>query len=104
MTLSKEQFEELDNFILNHNPTNKWKPIMSYNDMVNGKEIYLNLKEKEGQYYEICGTDGGGYTCYALYKSKVGIIYLFTISIQTLTSYFIVDDNYFNNVIVSYSP
>jgi len=34
MTLSKEQFEELDNFILNHNPTNKWKPIMSYNDMV----------------------------------------------------------------------
>jgi hypothetical protein len=71
------QYEYLYKFITNNKPTIDINDFsISWSDLYMGKELYNKFKKSHNPNYEIFGSNGLGYTCFALYKSKEQNIYL----------------------------
>jgi len=97
MSLSKEQYETLDKFIADKTPCTDDSLAISNNDLINGKQIYdemkANMVDGEAE-YTIFGEDGMGYTCYALYRpANSEKIYLIVVWIQGLRMWMEIKDN-----------
>jgi hypothetical protein len=93
-----DTIETVEEFIKHNKPSDNsiHENCISYRDIDNGKKIYNKLKDLSGNDYEIFGSNGMGYTSFALYKSKKNIIYMISIRIQTIVNYYLINENSFN--------
>jgi len=94
MSLIEEQYNELEDFIQKTESENYINAISHY-DLENGKNIYNLMKTEKGPKYEIFGSDGCGYHCYALYKARNDNIYFIYVSIQTLKNWKLIESESF---------
>ena len=94
MPLSEDCITELEEFIVENmsSPRDKICGGLSRNDLLYGVNIYKKIKTISGPYYEIFGSNALGYTCYSLYKSKDGNIYIVQVNMQKLDSYCLVNN------------
>jgi hypothetical protein len=103
MALTKEQFEEIDNFIfINHPRSYKSEQALKYgmfsvDSLEYGKDVFKEMQKTREQKYCIIHTNNSGFQNCALYKSKTGQIYIIVVDFQTICSYVIVNDiNWFD--------
>lgn len=84
--LSSENIIQIENFIRNN--VEKKENLCISNSGLNNAFIYFEKIDKLpiNSYY-IFDSAAMGYTCYSIYKSTSGQIYIIVISIQNLTSY-----------------
>ena len=76
----EKMYEYLDTFIENNQPTDGISGMsISHRDLVSGKKLYNEMKNDPKIRYEIFGSNGGGYTCFSLYKNKGNHVYLIVI-------------------------
>lgn len=96
---NKELYEYLDKFISENEPTdNIGKFSISGRDLRYGKKMYNEMKNYPFPNYEIFGSNGGGYTCFGLYKSKDQKIYVIEVDVQEPNNYVLIEDeNCFGN-------
>jgi hypothetical protein len=81
---------ELEEFIKNNKP--REYPSISLPDYPTAKSYLETIKNDEpGSYYKF-GSNGMGYLCYAYYKALNSEIYVITVSIQSLSSYALLDE------------
>ena len=95
MPITEEQITVLDTFISNNEPDPNDKEEsrgISIDDLKNGINEYKILRKKKGPEYEIFGSNAMGYNCYSLYKSRQNKIYVFSVYMQTLKTYYIIED------------
>ena len=90
MSLTVEQINHLEEFLLNNQP--KKRPVLSHENFENGLEIYKTLLNKPTKTRIIFGSESGGYMCYALYKSQNGKIYGLSAWMNELQSYYIIEN------------
>jgi hypothetical protein len=94
MTLTQEQFDELDNFIninVEINGLNIMRSMsIEYTNYC--KKLYEKIKKETGPIYYKIGTTS--YTTYAIYKSSNQKIYLICVFFQSFESYFTMKDEY----------
>jgi hypothetical protein len=83
MSLSLEQINELEVFILKNNSNDS--PAISPQHQEMQREILEKVKNGPIGSFEIFG--GNGFSSYAYYKAQNGKLYLITSFIQELTSY-----------------
>ena len=86
--------EKLEVYMANHDPLNNHQYLaMSYMDIENGKNTFINLKQNNvEQPYIIFGSNGSGYQCFALYKALNNKIYLFVVIMQDIESYELIEN------------
>jgi len=91
---NKKMYEDLDKFISETSPSdNIHEFAISSRDLRNGKKIYNEMKNDPLPNYKIFGSNGGGYTCFGLYKSKEQNMYIIVIDVQTPTDYIKIEDD-----------
>ena len=98
-THKQKIYDELDKFITDNEPTENIRDFaISGRDLYDGKKMYNTMKNDPNPKYEIFGSNGGGYTCFGLYKSKDQNMYIIIVSVQTPVHYVkIEDDTIFSN-------
>ena len=90
----QKMYEELDKFIAENEPTeNIGQFAISGRDLNDGKKMYNEMKNDPKPNYEIFGSNGGGYTCFGLCKSKDQNMYIIVVDIQTPTDYIKIEDD-----------
>jgi hypothetical protein len=86
-THKQKLYDELDKFISENEPAEKIRQFdIPDRDYCDGKKMYNKMKNDPNPKYEIFGSNGGGYTCFGLYKSKEQNMYIFKV-VQTDTDY-----------------
>ena len=86
-THKQKIYDELDKFISENEPAENIRQFdISDRDYCDGKKMYNKMKNDPSPKYEIFGSNGGGYTCFCLYKSKDQNMYIFKV-VQTDTDY-----------------
>lgn len=96
MSISEEMCDILDEFIKDTVESDSiYQFCISSRDLNYGKKVYNKLKnsEEKSASYELFGSNGAGYTAFALYKSKEDIIYVIRVSVDTPTDYIKIDVN-----------
>ena len=98
-THKQKIYDELDKFITDNEPTENIREFaISGRDLCDGKKMYNTMKNDPNPKYEIFGSNGGGYQCFGLYKSKDQNMYIIEVSVQTPVHYVkIEDDTIFGN-------
>lgn len=92
--IQNNPYDLIEDFISKNKPTNNIHSFaISCGDLYNGKILYNKMVNNNKQHYEIFGSNGMGYTCFALYKSLNNSIYMIVVSIQTPTHYVLIKDN-----------
>jgi hypothetical protein len=89
-TYKQSMYDELDKFIAETPPSeNKRQFGISCSDLYDGKKLYSEMKNDSNPNpkYEIFGSNGCGYQCFGLYKSKDKNMYIIEVQIQTPTNY-----------------
>jgi hypothetical protein len=96
---NKKMYEYLDKFISETPPSDNIHEFqISCRDLRDGKKMYNKMRNDPFPNYEIFGSNGGGYTCFGLYKSKDQKMYVIVVDIQTPTDYVIIEnENCFGN-------
>lgn len=92
--LSEDLIQIVEAFIAKNEPTknNDIKSGISCNDLLYGKNMYNQINLKDSPDLEKFGSNAFGYTCYSLYNSVSGQIYVFNIYMGTLMSYVKIDN------------
>ena len=90
--LDDSKKNELEQFIQNNIPGGY--PSISFPDYPTAKRYLETIKNDEPGSYYIFGSNGMGYLCYAYYKALNSQIYVITVSIQSLSSYTLLDENH----------
>lgn len=86
-THKQKIYDELDKFISENEPAENIRQFdIPDRDYCDGKKMYKEMKNDPNPKYEIFGSNGGGYTCFGLYKSKEQNMYIFKV-VQTDTDY-----------------
>jgi hypothetical protein len=86
-THKQKKYYELDKFISENEPAENIRQFdIPDRDYCDGKKMYNKMKNDPNPKYEIFGSNGGGYTCFVLYKSKDQNMYIFKV-VQTDTDY-----------------
>jgi hypothetical protein len=76
----EKMYKYLDTFIENNQATDGISRMSIFHkDLVSGKKLYNEMKNNPKIHYEIFGSNGMGYTSFALYKNKENHIYLIKI-------------------------
>jgi hypothetical protein len=88
--LSECQIQELEEFILNHNPK-PFAQAISISDLQYGRKMYIKYKTSPGPIYVIFGCSS--ITNYTWYKSPTGKTYAFEVSYQEPYNYDVVEDD-----------
>jgi hypothetical protein len=92
-THKQKIYDELDKFISENEPAeNIGQFDISGRDYCDGKKMYNKMKNDNPK-YEIFGSNGGGYTCFGLYKSKDQNIYIIKVIVQIPTDYVKIEDD-----------
>jgi hypothetical protein len=94
-THKQKIYDELDKFISETHPSDNIRQFdISDRDYCHGKKMYNEMKNdpNPSPKYEIFGSNGGGYTCFGLYKSKNKNIYIIKVIVQTPTDCVKIDD------------
>jgi len=87
-TNKQKIYYELDKFISENEPTENIREFaISGRDLCDGKKMYNIMKNDPNPKYEIFGSNGGGYQCFGIFKSKDKNMYIIEVRIQTPTSY-----------------
>ena len=90
--VDQKMYEYLDTFIAKNEPNFYLLEFaISYKDLRAGKKLFQKMKNSPKIGYEIFGSNGMGYTSFALYQSKDQLIYLIVVNIQTPTNYIIIE-------------
>jgi hypothetical protein len=76
MPISEGMITMLEDFISSRETSNC--PAMSMENLKYGKKVYNKIIIEPGPDYQIIGSEGSGYTCYGIYKSKEDKIYVVT--------------------------
>jgi hypothetical protein len=76
MPISEAMITMLEEFISSGEKSSY--PAMSIENLRYGKKIYNKIIAEPGPDYQIIGSEGSGYTCYGIYKSKEDKIYIVT--------------------------
>jgi len=100
MSISKNEFDILEEFIATHEPKPNASFIFKYarmtvGDVERGKELYKKIKTKIEPFYEIIRNTElsfSGYTSFALYKAVNRKIYLLSVNFQELETCIQIDD------------
>ena len=79
MPISQEQINMLEDFMSSSKKSTY--PSISTSDLKYGKQLYNRMLTEPGPDYRIIGSDGSGYICYGIYKSKEDKLYIVTVSI-----------------------
>jgi len=90
--MDNNYIDEINDFIKNNKESDDIFCTISCKDLTTGKKIYNEIKKIQTT---ICsgsfGSNGGGLTCFGIYKSKEQIIYLIQSRIQSVVGYTIID-------------
>jgi hypothetical protein len=89
VTHKQQIYDELDKFIAENEPTENIREFaISGRDLYDGKKMYTEMKNdpNPSPKYEIFGSNGCGYQCFGLYKSKDQNMYIIIV-VQTPTNY-----------------
>jgi hypothetical protein len=89
-THKQKKYDELDKFIAENKPTeNIHQFAISDRDLYDGKKMYNEMKNdpNPSPKYEIFGSNGCGYQCFGLYKSKDKNMYIIKVNVQNPTHY-----------------
>ena len=95
-THKQKIYDELDKFIAENEPAENIRQFdISDRDYCDGKKMYNEMKNdpNPSPKYEIFGSNGGGYTCFDLYKSKDKKMYIIKVNVQTPTDYIKIEDD-----------
>jgi hypothetical protein len=93
-THKQKIYDELDKFITDNEQTENIRDFaISGRDLYDGKKMYNTMKNDPNPKYEIFGSNGGGYTCFGLYKSKDQNMYIIIVRVQTPVHYIKIEDN-----------
>ena len=93
-THKQKIYDELDKFIAETPPSDNIGQFdISCRDYCDGKKMYNEMKNDPNPKYEIFGSNGGGYTCFGLYKSKDQNMYIIKVNVQTPTYYVKIDND-----------
>jgi hypothetical protein len=93
-TNKQKIYYELDKFISENEPTENIREFaISGRDLCDGKKMYNTMKNDPNPKYEIFGSNGGGYQCFGLYKSKDKNMYIIEVRIQTPVHYVKIDND-----------
>ena len=98
-TYKQKIYDTLDKFISETKSSDNINDFsISCKDLHCGKKMYNKMKNDPKQNYDIFGSNGCGYTCFGLYKSKDQNIYIIVVDVQTPIHYIkIEDENIFGN-------
>jgi len=93
-TYKQSMYDELDKFIADNKPTENIRQFcISGRDLYDGKKMYNEMKNDPNPKYEIFGSNGCGYQCFGLYKSKDQNIYIIKVIVQIPTDYVKIEDD-----------
>jgi len=93
-THKQKIYDELDKFIADNKPTENIRQFgISGRDLCDGKKIYNKMKNDPNPKYEIFGSNGCGYQCFGLYKSKDQNMYIIEVNVQTPVHYVKIKDD-----------
>lgn len=90
--LSESQIQEVEQFI--NSGRDMSMPSISNCDIPSAVRCYNEIVDEPNTTYKIFGSNGMGYLCYAYYKARNNSIYIISVSIQQLSSFWIVDDEW----------
>jgi len=98
-THKQKLYDELDKFIAETPPSDNIRDFsISDRDLCDGKNMYNTMKNDPNPKYEIFGSNGCGYQCFGLYKSKDKNMYIIEVNVQTPVHYVkIENDTIFGN-------
>ena len=89
--LSEENIYLTENFIIN-NECRKIQPSLSLNDMEYAQTIYDKIKKMPITSYIQFGCTAYGMSSYGFYKAKNNEIYIIKAYMNTITTYYNIDD------------
>jgi len=93
-TYKQSMYDELDKFIADNKPTENIRQFcISGRDLYDGKKMYNEMKNDPNPKYEIFGSNGCGYQCFGLYKSKDQNMYIIEVNVQTPVHYVKIKDD-----------
>ena len=94
--LTEVQINTIQSFIKENEPGEP--PVILSRDVENIKDKYISIIKADLHSYVIAGSNPNGFRMYTMYKSIDNNIYIFTSHIEKLTSYFIVTEEWINNL------